>query len=425
MNQTNHSARPIPLRRFGTLLLLGVVGLTGSGVAWGFELRASDTCRVASGETHTGDLYCTARIVDISGIQDGDLMGWGERIRVTGEVNGDVLGGARVITIDGVVRDTVRVGAAEVLVNGTIEGDLLALGAKLTVAQGAHITGDLVFCGEMVRMDGTLDGHLTSHGARLRMGGTVGGSISGTTADVAISGQVGDQVHMTVDTIYLDPAARIRGDFIYEAREPVELEDDSIVMGDIRYLPREDEDVSDEAVFSFLKTTTRIGFAAAALLVGFILLALFGKLVPSLESAMEREALPSLGIGFVITIVLPVAAGMAALFVVTIPLVMLVLFLYVMALYLAKLPVALWLGDKILRALGGSRPSPYLGLLVGLVLLYIAFSLPFLLGKLIYFVTLLVGLGAIVVGVRKYLAGGSIPGGASPPPTPGTAVTAG
>jgi hypothetical protein len=65
--------------------------------------------------------------------------------------------------------------------------------------------------------------------------------------------------------------------------------------------------------------------------------------------------------------------------------------------------VAAWLGRKILTWLGGSDPSPYLSLVLGLLILYGLFTIPFAVGNLIWLATTWLGLGAIILATRSHL----------------------
>jgi len=90
---------------------------------------------------------------------------------------------------------------------------------------------------------------------------------------------------------------------------------------------------------------------------------------------------------------------LSAILLITIPFVVIYLLGYIIAAYLAKIPVAVWLGRFILGKL--NRPSgPYMALFVGLLVLYIVFMLP-ILGIVAQLVAALLGLGAMTM---TYLA---------------------
>ena len=111
---------------------------------------------------------------------------------------------------------------------------------------------------------------------------------------------------------------------------------------------------------------------------------------------MGQDALRSAGVGFITLVVVPVAAAFACILVITIPLVVIAGLLFAVVVYLAKAPVAIFVGELILRRLGSANRSPYLALTIGIPALYLLFAIPFL-GKIAWFATTFIGLGAIVL----------------------------
>jgi hypothetical protein len=90
---------------------------------------------------------------------------------------------------------------------------------------------------------------------------------------------------------------------------------------------------------------------------------------------------------------------LSAILLITIPFVLIYLLAYIVAAYLAKIPVAVWLGRFILEKF--HRPAgPYPTLFVGLAVLYVVFMLP-VLGVLAQCLAALLGLGAMTM---TYLA---------------------
>ena len=68
----------------------------------------------------------------------------------------------------------------------------------------------------------------------------------------------------------------------------------------------------------------------------------------------------------------------------------------------AKIPVAVWAGGRLLAWAGRPDASPYLALLIGVVLLYLLFQSPYI-GWLIWFIATWLGLGTMVLTGFGYL----------------------
>ena len=100
-------------------------------------------------------------------------------------------------------------------------------------------------------------------------------------------------------------------------------------------------------------------------------------------------------------LVVPAACLLAILLVISLPLGVMTLGVFAITLYLAKLPVALWIGERILASVGRPGASPFLALAIGLVLLYLVFAIPFYVGFLLKLAATWLGLGTIILTRRN------------------------
>jgi len=275
--------------------------------------------------------------------------------------------------------DTVRVFAKSAIIDGVIEGDLLIFAAILEISENARITGNVLAYSGSMTMDGTIDGKLQSTAGEIHLNGTVAGNTD-----------------VEVDTIKLGPEARIQGDLIYSSRRLLEMADGATIDGETIFNEKvdeeEDEGWSKFGIFWWLWTTT------SAVVVGLVLVAIFSRLLPTMAATITKDPLIGLLVGFGAFLVVPAASFVALVF---LPLGITGLLLYLIALYLAKIPVATWLGDRLL-SLSGRKPSPYLSVVVGVVLLQLLFLVPYL-GTLAWLVTFWLGLGAMILATRNRL----------------------
>ena len=117
------------------------------------------------------------------------------------------------------------------------------------------------------------------------------------------------------------------------------------------------------------------------------------KLVPSLVPAgfvSGTDWLKAGGVGFMTLVAVPVAAIIIAFTVVGLPIALSSLVFYLLALYLAKIVIAEFIGRSFMKNAGA------VPLLVGVLLVVVAVNLPWI-GGLINFLLILLGLGAIAV----------------------------
>jgi cytoskeletal protein CcmA (bactofilin family) len=357
---------------------------------------------LAQGEVHTGDLYFMSDEVTISGKQDGDLMVFGRSLDVSGTVTGDINAWVQSADLSGKMGDAVRVFCQDVHVKGYIDGDLIAVCAEIVVDKDAHITGDL-----------------SAKGASVDVQGRVDGDFDATAGEVSLSGKVGGDATLKGDVIEVDPAARIDGSLEYTSRSPVDVESGKTVGKEVIYTPGKKKAPVSKG--GFVKWFVLM---STALLSGLGVLAIFRKSAPSIVGLVERDALRSAGIGFITAIVVPVAAVLSCIFIITIPAALLVMLAYFLLIYLAQVPVAIWLGDAILKRFGRVGASPFLMLLLGVPVLYVIFSVPFI-GKVALFAVMFTGFGAIVIAAWAARQARRAGGGATPAGEPPVAVVTG
>jgi cytoskeletal protein CcmA (bactofilin family) len=270
------------------------------------------------------------------------------------------------------------------IVTGVVDGDLVYCGGNLTIAPTARIGGDLwVFSGN-VDVQGDVAGGLLARAGR-----------------VSLSGRVGQDADVETDELAVDPEASIGGDLRYRARKMGETALEGVVAGRVQRLePKEDSDRTGPSAWGIAFWVVKL---LGAVLIGVLALRLWPVRSARSAAAVGSEPGMSLGIGLGAGLVLPLAAAILAVIslLVAAPLAVILWALVAIGLYVGKLPVALWIGERLLRRGAGDRPKTA-ALLLGVGVLYVLFLVPYL-GTLVWIGASFVGLGAIVL--TAYRAG--------------------
>ena len=351
------------------------------------SLEGSDAVTIPSGEVREGDLYAAGEAVRVDGRLNGDLVAGARRILIEGQVDGDLFAAANTIDLRGPIGDSTRIAGQMLNVDTTIDGDLLAAGTELLVTENARIAGGIVAAGSLVEIDGTVE-----NGARVAAG------------EIVLRGTVRGDANFIADRLDLAPGARIIGDLDYRARTPLSPEAAAQVTGTVRYEePRIDESEEGGAAWGVLLWFWQ---ALAALLTGILVVALFRGIVQRLVTSIAEETTLGALLGFTAFLLVPVAAVIAMVTLIGLPIGIAAALLFGLALYAAKLPIAVWIGDRLLGLAGRPGASPYAAMAVGVVLLYLLFAIPFV-GWLFWLAATWLGLGAMVVFGRRYLNGGA------------------
>ena len=287
-----------------------------------------------------------------------DLFIWGWLPTISGEVSDNgFFGGQKVeISENANVGGDVFMFAQTATISGVIGGDLYAFVADLTIADGA-------------RIDGAVHG---SSGA-LTVDGEIGGPVSYAGGAIVINGTIHGDAKLEAGELELGPDAVINGTLSYESAREAAI-DPGATVGDVEYfVPREttsDEDEPASSSNGWLSVWGLIWdglWLVSSFLVGAIALAIGGEGARKPAARLGTQPALGLGFGFVVAVVFPAAAILAMILIVTIPLGLISLALYVAAAYLARLVAAQALGAWLLAAArGGKEASVYGSLALGL-----------------------------------------------------------
>lgn len=333
-------------------------------------------------DTLNEDLYFGGHRLRINGILNGDIIAGAQKVHISGRVTDDVNVGAEEVEVEGIVEDDLRAFGRAVVVEGRVGGDILAGAAKVEIAEEAVVLGNLCFgAGEVI------------------IKGEVKGSVLGGGGELIISGHVGGDVDVRIgDELILSPTARIDGDLTYSSKRTASLSDRDSVKGNINFRRTTEEKGRLRLPSAFCLIWHVFSFLAA-MVVGFVLLAVNKSHARSIAGAMRTDSLKSLGLGFSVLILIPFFVLLSILFIVTIPLGGILFLLFLVAFYVSKIYTGIFIGDAIFRRLGREGSSLYLSLFLGLGLLYFVMSLPFI-GWLVYLLAVIYGLGGMIVGRR-------------------------
>ncbi|HEV2177650.1 MAG TPA: zf-HC2 domain-containing protein [Terriglobia bacterium] len=350
---------------------LGLVVLMAQPAS-AIERRKGNVVSVAAGETVQDSLLATGDTVDIVGNVNGNLFAACQRMTVRGDVKGDVVSFGQIVQIEGTVEGNVYAWAETVTISGHVTGSVFGWTQTVTVESGGRVDMDVTSGGEDLRVDGNVGRNVSFLGASTELKGAVGGNFQAYAGQVAVlsSSRIGGSLEAHVDK-----------------KEQVDIEPGATIAGktDIR-LKEKPRSKYTERSFYFWQAIELVAALILGLLVFWLFPTLFGARIAT-AGALLRE----LGIGFLILIATPIAAIIAGITLVGLPVAILSLMAWIAGCYLAKVFVAAWIGRTIVP----SRPavgSSALGLLLGLAIIFVAVNLPYV-GGWLWLLVLLVGLG--------------------------------
>ena len=345
------------------------------------SLRTSGRVIVTADDVVREDLYAFGGRVIIEGTVEGDVFTFTNDLTITGTVTGDVVGVVGgPVRISGDIGGSIRLAAVSLDVTGSVRDDVAAAAFESVVA--ADVGRDvLVFGGELVS------------------GGRVGRDVRSQVWSLEVHGEIGRDVLARVDDITLGPGADVGGDVEFQSSDRVAVDAAALVGG--RLVQRE--------VISpvWAKATVRVlmWLSLFAFIVGGLLgVWLFRGTMPrAVRSAVERPW-RSAAVGIAVLLAVPLAVLPLGLSLVGLPVAVVLMVTWVMALVLGATPAVAAVGSRMIGDRGGYAGA----FIVGAVAWRLAIWILSLVAALLYLAATVVGIGAFAIGAweqRKAASG--------------------
>ncbi|MCP4390725.1 MAG: polymer-forming cytoskeletal protein [Gammaproteobacteria bacterium] len=322
------------------------------------------------------DYYAAGGIIDIDADIDGDVIVAGGELLIGNRVRGDVIAAGGTLRIRGLVDDDVRVTGGELDIDARIGDDLAASGGSIELATTTTVGGDVWLAGGEVHVAGTVNGDLRIVGGEVKLSGTVLGDVDLEAWDIQI----------------LD-SARIEGDLKYRSPQPAVTAARVEIGGEIDYEAGEPK-YGDRGFGLFFSITLVVASIIFYLLFPFYTVASVQRIAV--------DPLVSLGLGFLFLVGTPMIAFFLMLIVLGLWVGLSVLALYCVALLSGLLIACFFVADrgaKLFKQDISSRARRLISVIVAIFVLGLVQTIP-LLGGLILFILLLLGLGAGLVQLR-------------------------
>lgn len=316
------------LRR-GSALALVLAGLCAAMImpapAGATEFRKGTTAEVTQGETIKSDVYLSGERVRIEGTVDGDVYAAGKEIEIDGHVTGDVFGACQSMRIRGQVDGNLRATGNNGIISGTVGRSVTWFGDSVSVDSRGKVGSSITMFGTNLAIDGHLGRDVLFFGDEIEVNGTVEGGIreKGNSLVIAPTGQVGGRIQFEGENeANVSPGAKLASAVEFTKRDPL-----------AEY---------KTGHYYIWRTIWTAGF----ILFGLVLILLLPRFAGETVAAGERFGAP-LGLGVLVFFGVPIAAILACVTIVGIPLGLLTLGLWFLAINCAELVVGTVVGNWI------------------------------------------------------------------------------
>lgn len=303
------------------------------------------------------------------------------------------VGGTVVVAEGETVEGNLQAVGGTVVVRGTVDGNLEAFAGTVSIADSGEVTGSVQGAAGSVTIDGAIGGDVQIAAGSLDIGeaATITGDVETGVGSFSLAGTVEGSVQVGASSITLGPSASVGGDFVYDGdlnRAP-----GAAIGGELR----EDPSLSGAefggfgAVADWLFTAYSV---VTTLVFGAILLLVAPGVARTAADGTRERPLRVAGAGFLAFLAGPVLLVALMLTIIGIPLAFLWLFVWVVLLIsgfvLGEYAVGAWLLSV------ADYENKWLALAVGVLAVYALGRVP-VLGGIVEFAVLLVGLGAFAV----------------------------
>ena len=344
------------------------------------DLRSGDTVTVAIGEVVDGDLYVAGGDIIIDGTINGDIFGVGQSLTVNGIVNGGVSFAGQTLTVTGEITGGARLAGTDINVNGNIDGDLLVGGANVNVTSKARIGGDFLFGASTVRINGPVEGY-----------------IKGGGSEVIVTNRVEGDIELGVDRLTVTSTANLRGNLTYTSENEADIQSGAQIGGTTTHKVPEVR----EPVVPTLGIWGKVIAFLMTLLAGIVIILIAPRRAEAVAASVRQKPWLSLGWGAIILFATPIAAIVTFVTVVGVPVGLIGLAIYGVAIYLSQIAVGLFIGYWIIGYFSKAESRGILvgALALGFAILTLLKLIPYV-GFPLWLATVLFGVGAMALSQK-------------------------
>jgi len=284
---------------------------------------------------------------------------------------------------------------SKLVINGNVVHDFIGAGGDLTV--NGNISGNVIAAGGTINVNGNVGKDVAAFGGQISLSqdSVVNGDILLGGGDITLNGIVNGNGQISAGTLRTGDNFKLKGNLKLEAQDyPSNLKNN--VGGNLNITVRNKTESGNAKASGGFSIFWFILKLLASLALGLVLIYIFPGFVGRLEEIVRNSPLKNGLLGLLILIFLPILAIILLITLFGFSLSILMILLLALGLLIAAVPVKLLAGEIIYSKILKKEAGKMMYYLIGAIVFAIAFEIPFL-GGLIYFIALLIGLGAIVV----------------------------
>jgi len=335
-----------------------------------------------------GDYFAAGSAVRIQTPVEGDLIAAGGNVSVRAEVGGDAVAAGGDVRIESPIKQGgVYAAGGRVMLNSEVARNVRLAGGSVEVGPQAKIHGNASLGGGQIEVTGAVDGYVQAAGSNVYLNGPVTGD-----------------VHVTARDLELGPNARISGKLQYRTQAELKRDAAAVVGGGVERLSSPARTLPDTAVESTLARGMGIAWMLGLMVLAAFLVGTMPAAADRITASVAARPWTDIALGFVGLVCIPFAIILLFVTVVGLPLGLLLVLGYLALLLIGYVVAGIAVGEIVLKWVQpahASQRSWKIGAAgLGVLIVMLLSGIP-LLGWLIAFLALLMGIGAVLSQLRR------------------------
>ncbi len=338
---------------------------------------------ISKNETIDGNYYFLSDKVIINGNINGDLIGIAENLEVNGRIEGDIIAVAENFNFTGEVVGNIRLIANLINIKGIVGKNLNLLGFNVFLSNTSQVNWDVMVLASDLDMRSKVAGNLYA----LINTGFLNGEIK---RDINISAR-GEEKALT-----LGESLIVGNNLYYRAKNKATISQDAKIFGSIDF-----KEFSQKTNLQF--AWSLVFKILATILLALFLIHLFKKPLRQSSENIYKNPGFSLLWGIFFIIILPISLIVLFLTIVGFKFAIFLTSLWLAIFLMSKIIFAYFIGRFLLnRIIKKPKTKTAWKLILGIVISWSLFSLPFI-GSFLIFIAILFGSGAFLLYLKKLI----------------------
>lgn len=300
--------------------------------------------------------------------------------------------------------------------NDTIYEDVTVTGGNAKI--DGVISGDLAVMGGRVDINGMVDGDVAVFGGNLDLMGIIDGDAAVLGGNIRNRGTIEGDLHVVGGTVYLDSASVVEGN-ISMVGGTVDRDTNAVVLGTIesieikaleKVLPRISKAFRFPRMLpgAAFPRAVFIGMLVVLYLFNVLVLLIFPNAVERVKAKIEQSIWSSVGLGIVMELLFVPLIVLLAVSIIGIPLIILLPLAVFVAILFGVSALSLTTGDRACKGFNWKVESQlgrfslgWLALMLIPIVLILVGPPVFILGFVIIYVVMTIGLGGVIYTLIK------------------------